>query len=539
MGNSKLVRGTMVLTAATLISKILGFIYVIPFTALVGTTGLALYQFGYSQYVILLSLATMGVPLAVSKFVAKYQSLGDYETGYRLFRSGVVLMTITGTLSFLALFFAAPFLANVMNPGEEDLTQAEVILSIRMVSVALIVVPAMSIIRGYFQGYQSMGPTAVSQVVEQIVRIVFILGAAFTVLNVLNGDMATAVGFATFAAFVGAIGGLAVLAYYWFKRRKGILEQVEKSTVRHNLTLKDMYKELILYALPLSFVGLAIPLFQFVDTYTIKGALIGTEFESISTDFIGVLTQAVHKVVLIPMALATALSVTLIPTITRSFTDGDMKKLKQQTTQTFQIILFIAIPAAVGMAVLAYPIYGALYFENLELGGNVMRYYGPITLCFSLFAVSAALLQGINRQRMAVIALIVGLLIKLVTNVPFLHWFGPNGVIFSSYLGNVVAIGINIWAIAKYGQFDFRLVAKRTLLITVFALIMGGAVYIVTHLLSYVINATSRGDYFILTFVGVTVGAAVYLYLSYRSNLAGRVLGERFSILKRKGKSQG
>ncbi|PAM93062.1 cell division protein, partial [Flavobacterium sp. IR1] len=143
---------------------------------------------------------------------------------------------------------------------------------IRMVSVALIIVPVMAIIRGYFQGFQSMGPTRVSQVVEQIVRISFILAMDFIIVGVGDGCIGLAVGFATFGAFVGGLGGLAVLLYYWFKRRKHILKQVEESTTRHQLPLPQMYKELIAYALPLSFVGLAIPLFQYVDLFTVNNA---------------------------------------------------------------------------------------------------------------------------------------------------------------------------------------------------------------------------------------------------------------------------
>src|SRR5699024_4628874 len=136
----------------------------------------------------------------------------------------IVLMLGTGFLAFLSLFFGADFLASKIISAEnpEGITVAEVSMVIKMVSFALIVIPAMSIVRGFFQGHQSMGPTAVSQVVEQIVRIVFLLTAAFVVLNVYNGTIATAVGFATFAAFVGALGSCVVLALYWQKRKSHI-----------------------------------------------------------------------------------------------------------------------------------------------------------------------------------------------------------------------------------------------------------------------------------------------------------------------------
>ncbi|WP_017726510.1 putative polysaccharide biosynthesis protein [Halalkalibacterium ligniniphilum] len=536
MADSKLLRGTMVLTAATLISKILGFIYIVPFTEIVGQTGIALYGYGYTQYTVLLSLATLGVPIAVSKFVSKYQSLGDYETGYRLFRSGLVFMSITGVLAFLFLFLAAPFLASRILPVEVEggNTQSDLIFTIRMVSVALLVVPVMALVRGYFQGHQSMGPTAVSQVVEQIIRIIFILAVTFALVNIAGGEIGTAVGFATFGAFVGAIGGLAVLSYYWIKRRKGILQQVEQSTVRHNLSLPEMYKELISYALPLSFVGLAIPLFQLIDTYMFNTALKNVGLTSNAETFYAVISQTAHKIVLIPMALATALSITLVPTITRSFTDGNQPLLQRQITQTYQIILFITLPAAVGLSVLSYPIFGSLFgLVDLEIGGLVLRYYGPITLFFSIFAVTAAILQGLNRQKYAVIALIVGLVVKLATNYVLLTSIGPLGAVASTYLGFFIAIGMNVWAIGKFANFDYRFIVKRGLLIFIFTVVMAIGVIAAYQVLYLLFPLDTRLNSFILTIVGVGVGGLVYLYLTYRSHLAGQVLGTRFSFLKR------
>ncbi|MEC2071810.1 putative polysaccharide biosynthesis protein [Alkalihalophilus marmarensis] len=537
MADQKLMRGTMVLTAATLISKILGFVYIVPFSALVGQVGLALYGYGYAQYVVILSLATLGVPLAVSKFVSKYHSLGDYETGHRLFKSGLLFMSITGFLAFLTLFLLAPVLAPSILPVEKPggNTQADVIFTIRMVSVALIIVPVMAIIRGYFQGFQSMGPTSVSQVVEQIVRISFILAMAFIIVGVGDGSIGIAVGFATFGAFVGGLGGLAVLLYYWFKRRKHILKQVEESTTRHQLTLPQMYKELIAYALPLSFVGLAIPLFQYVDLFTVNNALSGTSYEAVSESFFGALNQSVHKIVLIPMALATALSITLVPTITKSFTSGDHDALQRQITQTYQIILFISVPAAVGMAALAYPVFASLYgLEDLAIGGMVLQYYGPMTLLFSLFAVTAAILQGMNRQKQAVLSLVAALLVKLALNYLMLLLMGPAGAIVSTYAGYLVGIMINVWAIGRYAQFDYSSIFKRFLLVLMFSGVMAGAVILAINGLQSFMPLDTRLNSFILMFIGVGIGALVYGYLVYRSGLAEKVLGHRFRFLKRK-----
>ncbi|WP_332633809.1 putative polysaccharide biosynthesis protein [Halalkalibacter flavus] len=538
MSDSKLMRGTMVLTAATFASKILGLIYIFPFTAIVGQTGIALYSYGYLPYTVLLSLATLGVPIAVSKFVSRYNSLGDYRTGHRLFKSGLLFMSITGLLAFLVLFFTAPYIVPwiIENPTEQGNTFDEIVFTIRMVSVALLVVPIMSIIRGYFQGFQSMGPTAVSQVIEQIVRIVFILAITFSIVNIMEGSTGLAVGFATFGAFVGALGGLTVLLTYWFKRKKYIHEQIEKSTMDHQLSLRSMYKELITYALPLSFVGLAIPLYQLIDLFTFNNTLIGTHLTQDESEVaFAVFSNTAHKIILIPMALATALSITLIPTITKSFTINDTNLLQKQISQTYQVILFLTIPAAVGMSVLAYPAFGALYgLADYEIGGYILQYYAPITLFFSLFAVTAAILQGINKQKIAVIALCVGLALKLATNSWFLSLFGPLGGVLATYVGYTASLVITVWAIGKYAEFSYKLIAKRAILIIVFTVVMAVGVMVVNVGMQQLLPVTSQLRAFPSLIVGVLVGSAIYLFLSYRSNLAGQVLGARFRFLNRK-----
>ncbi|WP_216831537.1 putative polysaccharide biosynthesis protein [Alkalihalobacterium elongatum] len=541
MSDSKLIRGTMILTAATFISKILGLIYIFPFSAIVGQQGLALYAYGYLPYTVILSLATMGVPLAVSKFVAKYNALGDYYTGRRLFNSGLIVMSITGFIAFLMLFFMAPVISTLIIKDPSELqgnSMDDMIFSIRMVSTALIIVPIMSVIRGYFQGFQSMGPTAVSQVVEQIVRIIFILSLTFLIVGVYQGGIGVAVGFATFGAFVGAIGGLVVLLVYWFKRKELLNRQLSESTVDHKIPLKSMYKELISYALPLSFIGLAIPLYQLIDLFTFNRALIASGVSQAEAEVaFGVFSQSSHKLILIPVALATAFSITLIPTITKSFINGEEEVLRNQITQTYQIILFLTIPAAVGLSILSFPAFGVLFgFEDVEIGGSILRYYAPIAIFFSLFAVTSAILQGMNKQKYAVIGLVVALVVKLVSNWWAIYLLGAVGGVLTTYIGYAIAIAVNVWAIGKFANYDYRFIIKRFLLISIFVAVMAFVVVIVKHLLEMLFPMTNWTNALIVLVPSIAAGGLIYLFLTVRSHLAGQILGHRFSFLRWKKK---
>ncbi|SDB81105.1 putative polysaccharide biosynthesis protein [Shouchella lonarensis] len=535
MTDSNLIQKTKILTAATLISKIIGFLYVVPLTAMVSTDGMGLYSEGYQPYQVLLSLATLGVPLAMSKFVSKYHTLGDYETAHRLFRSGIIFMLVTGIIGFLLLFSAAPILAEIfLSLGDKKsvYTVGDTTLVIRMVSVALIIVPAMAIIRGYFQGFGQMVPTAISQVIEQLVRVSFILAIVFYIMKT-SGDVVLAVGFATFGAFIGAIGGGFVLIWYYMKERPTIAHKVSTSAVRHRLPLVGMYKEIIRYALPISFVGLSIPLFQLIDVATIENALgsgAGKEYK-------GILVMMVHKLVLIPMALATALSITLVPTITQAYTSGEKTLLQRNVFQSYQMILFICIPAAFGLVVLAEPIYGAIYGvkEQFHIGVETLMLYGPITLIFSLYAVTGAILQGLNRQKYAMISLAIGLLAKVILAFPLLWLLGRTGAIWTSYIGFGLALAMNVWAIGKFAQFRYNVLLKRALLIFMISLIMTAATWIISRGLMVWLPIDSRLSGVIVTAISISSAIVCYFFLTVRVHLAGEVLGERFRFLNRRG----
>lgn len=545
MTDSKLVRGTLILTASIFISKILGLIYIFPFKAIVGLEGLALYTYGYVPYTVFLSISTLGIPLAVSKFISKYNALGDYETGRRLFKSGLVVMSITGLVAFLLLFLLAGPIANQVVDGKDLKGNSidDVILTIRMVSVALLIVPIMSIFRGYFQGHQSMGPTAVSQVVEQIVRIIFILCLTFIIINLMNGSVGLAVAFATFGAFVGALGGFSVLLIYWFKRKKLLNQQIKASKGTERLPYKKMYKELISYALPLSFVGLAIPLYQSIDMFTFNKALMGIGYDQAAAEeAFGALAQAAHKLILIPVSVATALSLTIIPTITKSFINKNQKETQLQITQTLQIILFLTLPAAVGLLLLAEPAYGTLFGlgHDLQIGSWILKYYAPIALFFSLFAVTSSILQGINRQKYAVIALVAGLIVKVSLNSLLITQFDAIGAIFATGLGYSASIAINIWAIGKYANYHYQFILKRLLLISIFSAIMAAIVLITKSTMQLVLPLDNRFYSLIVLLVSIGVGGMSYLYLGVRTNLAGQILGAKFKFLKKKQeKAQG
>jgi O-antigen/teichoic acid export membrane protein len=536
---SKLLRGTLILSGAIFISKFLGMIYVFPFYELVGSQGGVLFYYAYSPYTIMLSLSTLGIPLAVSKFVAKYNALEDYETGRRLFNSGLLVMTSAGILSFLLLNLFAPFVASfIVDEGATTgNTLEDVVYVIRMVSFALIIVPVMSLIRGYFQGFQSMTPTAVSQVVEQIIRIIVILGGSYLVLRVYNGETSTAIGISVFAAFVGAVASMIVLWFFWMKKRPYFKELNAKSATVEKNSLAKIYKELVTYALPFVFFSIAIPLYQLVDTVTYNRTLVAIGYsQQLAEQAQSVINFYGHKLVMIPFSLTLALALSLIPAITNSYTLNDTKQLNRQISQSLQIIIFLILPMSIGMSVMSYEIYGLFYGpgpEELKLGSSLLKVYAPVALVFGLFTVTASILQGIDQQKLSVISIMIGFALKASLNVPLLTLFHEFGSIYATMIGFTFTIVFNIIVIKRNTSFSFRTVGKQALMIIAITVAMIIPAILV-RMGMYELVGHSRLDLLYILLASTFVAGSIYVYLGFHFQLFQQLLGHRISFLRKR-----
>ncbi|MBC6974741.1 polysaccharide biosynthesis protein [Bacillus sp. Xin] len=536
MSTSKVLKGTALLSGATMISRILGFIYFFPFQLLVGEQGVALYAYAYSWYGILLSFSTAGIPIAVSKFVAKYNALGDYNTSKKLYYSSVKIMLLMGFAGFLILFIGAPYVSQFIirskTPDPEFI--ADVTLTMRALSFALIIVPAMSVTRGYFQGFQHMKPSAVSQVVEQIARVVFILVGSFIVSKLLGGSVASSVAVATFGAVIGAIASVSILIMYWKKYNHLKPPAGERKTRASNVSLKSIYVELLRYAIPIVFVGIAIPLYTLVDQYTVADALraIGTPLETANAIF-AYITNYAQKLIMIPASLATGFSLTIIPAITKSFTSGKLEELQEQITKIFQVLLFFTIPATFGLASIAYDAFRMVYMSpDTALGGSkYLISYAPSAVLSAIFTVSAAILQGIDYQRKTMIAFSVGILVKVVVNTPLLYLLGGHGAVLGTILGYLVSDIIMLYCIVKFTKFDIAETAKTVFLIIIYSAAMSAVVIGLKAIIGWLIPGQPYIESLLIVIICGAVGGFVYFAFVLTSGLASHILGDRISRL--------
>ncbi|MFO3719274.1 putative polysaccharide biosynthesis protein [Staphylococcus felis] len=528
--NKELVRGTFLLTFSILITKILGIIYIIPFYRIIGGADhLAPFNYAYGPYNIAIAVATAGVPLAASKYVARYNAMGAYRVSQKLYRSSFIVMSITGVLGFIVLYILSPSIASVTiaNNTDQDAgwTVEQITSIIRTISFVVIFIPVLATWRGVFQGYQSMGPTALSEVTEQIARILFILIGSYLVLNVFDGSILFANGIATFGAAIGAITGILTLWWYWIKRRKGINKMVESDHTGIDVSYQTMYKEIISYSIPFVIVSLHFPLIMIIDQLTHNNALgMAGVAVRLQDSLFTMLNMTTNKIVMIPTSLAAGFAISLIPFITKTYEKGNFKEMHRQIRTALGVLMFITVPASLGIMALAVPLYTVFYEYSFE-GSRLLFIYAPVAVLISLFSVTASMLQGINKQKLTVFIVLGSIIVKLILNFPLIIAFQTAGAIVSTAIALCIAILCNMIILKKYAHFHFRETFYDISKILIYSFVMMIVVECTVLLMRLFVSPTSQWGALMMTIVCALVGAVVYGVIVMKTQLADKYLG--------------
>ncbi|MBF7018401.1 polysaccharide biosynthesis protein [Staphylococcus sp. 18_1_E_LY] len=540
MSESKeMVRGTFLITLSILITKVLGVLFIIPFYAIVGgEENLAPFNYAYQPYNIAIAVATAGVPLAASKYVSKYNALGAYKVSQKLYKSSFIVMTIMGIIGFGILYFLAPNIATITLAREDGVkggwSVADITWIIRIISVVVIFIPLLATWRGVFQGYKSMGPTAVSEVTEQVARVLFILIGSYLVLNVFGGSVLLANGVATFAAAIGAITGIITLWYYWAKRKPNIEKMVASDTTNIDVPYGKMYKEILSYSIPFVIVSLNFPLFNMVDQFTHNNALdLAGVPQKMHDYFFSILNMTTNKIVMIPTSLASGFAVSLIPYITKTFEAGQRNEMQRQIRASLGVLMFITVPASLGIMALSLPLYTVFYKYNTD-GSQLLFYYAPVAILISLLSVTASMLQGIDKQKLTVFVIVSAVVIKIILNTPLIYALHTAGAILSTAIALLFAIICNFIILKKYAHFNFTETWLHFSKIFLYGFIMMIAVEISYFLIQLVISPQSKIGALIIVIISVAVGMLVYGVITMKTRLADEFLGELPNKIRRK-----
>ena len=522
MRKNGFLEGTFVATFGIVMCKIIGIIYVIPFYSIIGKQGGALYSYAYSIYAIFLSLSSSGIPVAISKIVSEYHSLGFNYTKEKAYKIGKRMIITMGFISFIILLLFAETVAELIigdiNGGN---TIESVTFVIRIVSTALLIFPLLSVSRGYLQGHKYIAASSISNIIEQISRVIVIIFGSFFALKVFNLSLEKSVGIAVFGATIGAI-----CSYFY------IYKKIKKSKINcnsefihreENISAKEIVKKIIFYALPFIVIDLVKSAYSMVDTFTVVKTMNNLGYTSIEAETtIGVMSTWASKLNNIIISIATGLTISLIPNVASSFIKNNFIDVSKKINQSLKFLIFMILPMTIGIFLLATPIWTIFYgYDPFSI--HIFKLYIFQAISFSFFSVLIGISQTMNNTKLTISVLIISLILKILLNIPSMNVFHNLGI--GAYYGPIcVTIGIQLLVCIaillvfnKKYKINIKLILNPLLktLLSILGMIIV-ILFVKQFFINYSINKLTSIIEVTICFI---IGTIVYLYLSYKSGL--------------------
>jgi stage V sporulation protein B len=494
MDNRKnFLRGAALLSVAGVISKVLGALYRIPLARMIGEEGIGLYQMAYPIYTAIISLATAGIPVAISVLVARKVTQGYDGDERKIFKVSLAIMTVFGLLLSGTVMLNAGWLANNL------LVDARSYYPIMAVAPAIFFASLMSVFRGYFQGHQTMLPTAISQVVEQIFRVAAILCMA--ILLFPRGLEFAAAGAASGAVFGGVAGLILLLVFYLLDRKKKSREHREEKY--SDDSRRQVARDLIRLAIPISLGAVVFPLVQMVDTAIVPRRLAYLGYSPPeATALFGLLSGMAATLISLPTIFTIAISTSLVPAVSEAFSANAWKLLHERINNALRAGMIISLPAAAGMFILAGPICTLLY--GSPDAGIPLRPLAFSAIMLGAFQISSSSLQAMGHPEIAMRNLVLTGGLKIIfnytlTGVAVLNIQGAAiGTVMAFFFGSLLNL-ISLKALSHI-RYETRRFGKITL-ISAFMALGAGLSYraLIAHL---------AGNW--ATVLAITIGVAIY-----------------------------
>ena len=529
---AQMLRGTVWLTASNFISRLLGAAYIIPWYIWMGKHGAeanGLFTMGYNIYAWFLLISTAGVPVAVAKQVAKYNTKGQEEHSFAMIRGFLKFMSLLGLVFAIIMYLLSPVFANLSGGGKD------LIPVMQSLSWAVLIFPSMSVIRGFFQGHNNLKPYAISQIAEQVIRVIWMLLTAYFIMKVGSGDYVEAVTQSTFAAFIGMGASLLVLVYYLWKT--GLLQHIiHRPESDNEIDTKALLWDTIREAIPFIVTGSAIQLFQIIDQMTYSNVM--SWFTNFSRSELLVqfsyFSANPNKITMILIAVATSIGGVGIPLLTENYVKGDFRAAGKLVQDNLTMLVAFLLPATIGAVAIAEPLYTVFYGkpESLALGLFILAMLQTVIL--GLYTVLSPMIQALFQNRKAILYFAYGVLVKLILQVPFIYLFKAYGPLLSTTIGLMIPIVLMYKEIHQVTHFNRKTVFKRSLLTAILTLIMLLVVLVAGFILGFVIKPNGRVTSMIYVALIGGVGIVVYGALGLRLRFLDRFIGSKAASLRNK-----
>ena len=503
MKKQSFVIGAVVLAACAILCKILGAIYRIPLTNILGVNGMGIYYLIFPIYSFMLTVSSSSFPTAISHLVSISIARGDNKKASAMLRVSLVVLTLIGLVSTLIIFALAKPFATLQGQSRAYFGYFAIAPSIFLVSI-------LAAYRGYFQGLQNMVPSGISQIIEQLTKLVFglLLSIKLIKYGVVYGVIGALLAVSISECF--AVGYLVV--YYAVFKKKNPAFKLNKIDSKYKIVelIKEIFKEVLPYMLG----TIVFPLSTLIDSFLVVNLLQGAGFSSeVATNLFGINSAVVGSMTNLPTVVSTSVAIAIIPSLSYSIKNKDSQSIKQKASFSIKICLLITLPCAVVFILFANNIVDILFASGLQ-GGSFDQFalaykllsvagVGVVYLC--LMQVLTAILQSLSKPYIPVISLSIAVVVKVIVECILLLQPSINiyGAVISNIVCYLIASVINLYFVKKHINIKFSFV--HMFILTICALlVMSAVIYAMLLLLSDILGKV------IATLVAFVIGAISY-----------------------------
>ncbi|MDD6154357.1 MAG: polysaccharide biosynthesis protein [Eubacteriales bacterium] len=443
--SQKFIKGAAILAMSGLVVKVLGAFFRIPLSNWIGGEGMSYYSVAYNVYGALLVFSTAGFPIAISRQVSGHLAVKEYRAARQVLRVALKIMLCFGTISFAICFFGGGAIsAFIKNTGAT--------MALRAISPALLIVPLFSAFRGYFNGRQNMNPTALSEISEQLVRVVVGLTLAYVLIP--KGEKAVAAG-ASFGASAGSLAGLLVITLIYALNHKGFSYQVKHGSQRVDSDW-TIAKTIIAIAVPIIIGSEIFPMMNLIDTAMSMRVLQSSGWSATESKYLyGLLSGFCSPIIAFPQIMTQAVSVSLVPAVSAMYKLNNREGIIDNIQLGYRTTMILAAPCSLGMFALAEPILKLLYFQrpqDCHDAAPILMIMSISILFMAIMQTSTAALQAVGKQMIPVRNLAIGVAGKFVVTYFLLkvHSININGTASGTIFAYIVAMLLNAYYVKKY-----------------------------------------------------------------------------------------
>jgi len=505
-----------ILAIASIVSKLIGMLYNIPFANILSKEGNGYYGAAQTVYALILLIATFSIPAAVSKIMAERIEKGEYRNVKRIFNGAMLYVFVVGGIAAIVTYIGAPYFVT-----------ENAVFSLRVLAPTIFLSGFLSVYRGYFQAYGNMVPTSISQIVEQIFNAVVSIVAAILFMKwamalgyekgTTSYDSFGAAG-GTFGTGVAVLAGLIYMVVLFRKEKKDLGQRMQEDTTEHLLSYKEVIKLLLLIATPIIFssfiynvnVTLDMTIFQKMMGY------MGMDGEVIDGQY-GMYSRMYLVLANVPIAMAAAVASAVIPSVSSAYSVNNKVECNRKITQSMQLTMVLTVPCAVGFAVLGKPVVRLLYYSlsanDTNMVANLLLLGGVSIVLYGVSSVFNGVLQGIGKVNVPVISSAVALVLHVIVLVPLISVIklGIYSLILATAFYAIVVVIMNYRVIKK--ELEYKVEWKQTLGVPFLSAIIMGIVAFFAYWGLDVVFKNLMSEYVsnaVATLIAICIAVGVY-----------------------------